>query len=47
MGSLRVQTYDKVAQDQLWHEDTNLVVERRWQPAIKNAWYRQVLWHYH
>jgi hypothetical protein len=29
MGSLRVQAYDEVAQDQLWHEDINLVDERR------------------
>jgi hypothetical protein len=43
MGSLHVQTYDKATQDQLWHEDVNLVGERRWQSAMKNTWYHQVL----
>jgi hypothetical protein len=28
MGSLRVQTYDKAAQDQIWHDDIDLVDER-------------------
>jgi hypothetical protein len=37
MGSLRVKTYDEVAQDQLWCEDIDYVDERRWQSAIKNA----------
>jgi hypothetical protein len=35
MGSLRVQTYDEAAQDQLRREDINLVDEKRWQYAIK------------
>jgi hypothetical protein len=39
MGSLRVKTYDEAMQDQLWHEDIDLVDERRWQSAIKNACY--------
>jgi transposase InsO family protein len=30
MGSLRVQTYDEAAQDQLRCEDINLIDERRW-----------------
>jgi hypothetical protein len=29
MGSLRVQTYDKATQDQLRHEDIDLIDERR------------------
>jgi hypothetical protein len=37
MGSLRVQAYDEVTQDQLQCEDIDLVDERRWQSAIKNA----------
>jgi hypothetical protein len=47
IGSLRVQTYDEDAQDQLWREDINLVDEQRWQSAIKNARYHQVLRRYH
>jgi hypothetical protein len=43
MGSLRVQTYDEATQDQLRHEDVDLIDERRWQSAIKNARYRQTL----
>jgi hypothetical protein len=46
MGSLRVQKYDKAAQDQLQREDVNLVDERRWQCAIKNARYCQALRRY-
>jgi hypothetical protein len=47
MGSLCVKTYDEAMQDQLWREDIDLVDERRWQAAIKNACYRQVLRRYH
>jgi hypothetical protein len=43
MGSLRVQTYDEVTQDQLCREDVDLIDERIWQSAIKNPWYRQAL----
>jgi hypothetical protein len=39
MGSLCVQTYDEVTQDQLRREDVDLVDKRRWQCAIKNARY--------
>jgi hypothetical protein len=46
MGSIRVQAYDKVVQDQLWREDINLVDERRCQSAIKNARYHEALKHY-
>jgi hypothetical protein len=45
MGSLRVQAYDEATQDQLWHEDIDLVDERRWQSSIKNARYHQALKH--
>jgi hypothetical protein len=47
MDSLRVKTYDEATQDQLRCEDINLVVERRWQSAIKNARYQQALRRYH
>jgi hypothetical protein len=47
MGSERVKTYDEAAQDQLRHEDIDLVDERRWQSAIKIARYRQALKRYH
>jgi hypothetical protein len=47
MGSLRVKTYDETAQDQLRREDIDLVDERRWQSAIKNARYWQALKCYH
>jgi hypothetical protein len=33
-------------QDQLRCEDINLIDERRWQSAIKNAWYYQALERY-
>jgi transposase InsO family protein len=47
MGSLRVKTYDEGTLDQLRREDIDLVDERRWQSAIKNARYRQALKRYH
>jgi hypothetical protein len=47
MGSLCVQTYDKAVQDQLRHDDIDLIDEQRWQSAIKNAWYHQAHRHYH
>jgi hypothetical protein len=46
MGSLRVQAYDEAVQGQLRHENIDLIDERRWQSAIKNAWYHQALKHY-
>jgi hypothetical protein len=30
MGSLRVQVYDEATQDQLQHEDIDLIDEKRW-----------------
>jgi hypothetical protein len=47
MGSLHLQTYDEAVQDQVWYEDVHLVDKRRWQSAITNAQYRQVLRCYH
>jgi hypothetical protein len=46
MSSLRVQVYDEAAQDQVRCEDIDLADGRRWQYAIKNAWYRQTLKRY-
>jgi hypothetical protein len=40
MGSLRVMTYNEVTQNQLWRGDIDMVDERRWQSAVKNARYR-------
>jgi transposase InsO family protein len=47
MCSLCVKTYDEATQDQLRHEDIDLVDERRWLAAIKNAHYWQALRCYH
>jgi hypothetical protein len=47
MGSLHVKTYDEATQDELRCEDIDLVDERRWQSAIKNARYRHALRRYH
>jgi hypothetical protein len=47
MGSLRVKTCDETTKDQLRCENIDLVDERRWQSAIKNAGYRQALRRYH
>jgi hypothetical protein len=46
MGSLRVQTYDEAAQNQLRREDIDLIDKRRWQYAIKNARHLQELKRY-
>jgi hypothetical protein len=43
MGSLCVKTYDEATQNQLRHEDIDLVDEQRWQSVIKNARYQQAL----
>jgi hypothetical protein len=47
MGFLHVKTYDEAMQDRLRCEDIDLVDERRWQSAIKNACYQQTLKRYH
>jgi hypothetical protein len=46
MGTIRVQAYDEVMQDQLQREDIDLVNERRWQSTIRNVQYHQALKHY-
>jgi hypothetical protein len=46
MGSLHIQAYDEATQDQLRRKDIDLVDERRWQSAIKNARSRQALKRY-
>jgi transposase InsO family protein len=47
MGSPRVQAFDESMQEQLRHEDVDFIDERRWQAAIRNAWYNQALRRYH
>jgi hypothetical protein len=46
MGFLRVHAYNKATQDQLWHENIDLIDEIRWQSTIKNARYDQALKRY-
>jgi transposase InsO family protein len=47
MGSLCFKTYDEAMHDQLQREDIDLVDERRWQFAIKNARCQHALRYYH
>jgi transposase InsO family protein len=47
MGSLRVQTFDEKLQEQQHREDADLVDERRWRAAVRNARYNQALQRYH
>jgi hypothetical protein len=47
MGSPRVQAFDESMQEQLRREDVDFIDERRWQAAIRNAWYNQALRRYH
>jgi hypothetical protein len=47
MGSPRVQSFDESMQEQLRREDVDFIDERRWQAAIRNAWYNQALRRYH
>jgi hypothetical protein len=47
MGSPRVQSFDESMQEQLRREDVDFIDERRWQAAIQNARYNQVLRRYH
>jgi hypothetical protein len=47
MGSPRVQLFDESMQEQLRREDVDFIDEHRWQAAIRNARYNQVLRHYH
>jgi hypothetical protein len=43
MVSPCVQAYEEATQDQLRRDDVDLVDERRWQAALRNTRYRQVL----
>jgi hypothetical protein len=47
MGSPRVQSFDESMQEQLRHEDMDIIDERRWQAAVRNARYNQVLGRYY
>jgi hypothetical protein len=47
MGSLRVQAFDEELLEQQRCQDVDLVDERRWRAAVRNAWYSQALRHYH
>jgi transposase InsO family protein len=47
MVSPRVQAYNEVVQDQLRCDDVDLVDKQRWQAALQNARYHQVLQCYH
>jgi hypothetical protein len=47
MGSRWVQSFDESMQEQLRREDVDLIDERRWQAAIRNARYNQALRRYH
>jgi hypothetical protein len=47
MCSPRVQSFDESMQEQLQREDVDFIDERRWQAAIRNAWYNQALRRYH
>jgi transposase InsO family protein len=46
MSSLCVKAYDEATQDQFRRKDINLIDERRWQFAIKNAQYLEALKRY-
>jgi hypothetical protein len=47
MGSLRVQASEAELQEQQRCQDVDLVDERRWRTAVRNARYNQVLRRYH
>jgi hypothetical protein len=47
MGSQRVQAFDEELQERQRHQDVDLVDERRWQAAVRNAWYSQGLRRHH
>jgi hypothetical protein len=47
MGSPRVQAFDESMQEKLRREDVDFIDEHRWQAAIRNALYNQVLRRYH
>jgi hypothetical protein len=47
MGSLRVQAFHEDLQEQQRRQDVDLVDERRWRAAVRNARYNQALRRYH
>jgi hypothetical protein len=47
MVSPHVKAYDEAAQDKLRCDDVDLVDETRWQAALQNVLYRQMLQRYH
>jgi transposase InsO family protein len=47
LGSPRVQAFDESVQEQVRLQDVDLVDERRWRAAIRNARYNQALKRYH
>jgi hypothetical protein len=47
MGSLRVQAFDEVLQEQQRLQDVDLIDERRWQATVRNARYNQALRRYY
>ena len=47
MGSPWVQAFDESMQEKLQREDVDFIDERRWQAAIRNARYNQVLRRYY
>jgi transposase InsO family protein len=47
MVSPRVQAYNEAVQDQLQCDDVDLIDKQRWQAALRNARYHQVLQCYH
>jgi transposase InsO family protein len=47
MGSLRVQAFDEDLQEWQLRQDVDLVDERRWRAAVRNARYNQALQRYH
>jgi ribonuclease HI len=47
MGSLRVRSFDEEMQEQERRQDVDLVDERRWRAAVRNARYNQALRRYH
>jgi hypothetical protein len=43
MGSLRAQSFDESAQEQLRREDVDFIDGHRWRAVVRNARYNQVL----
>jgi hypothetical protein len=47
MGSLQVQAFDEELQERQLRQDVDLVEERRWRAAVRNARYNQAFRRYH